>query len=144
MRQTPWAILLCKFKDNVTAEPFTQQRFEELFTSSGAGKFNMLDFFQDMSHGLLDLSGSQVFGWFTLNKNSSEYTGSGANLQGRRDLITWARQAAIDKKVDLSKFFSVVVFMNVSTDLFGGPAGVVCHPDQAPNGMSSLSPSILG
>src|SRR5215216_7695238 len=84
MRQTPWAILLCKFKDNVTAEPFTQQRFEELFTSSGAGKFNMLDFFQDMSHGLLDLSGSQVFGWFTLNKNSSEYTGSGANLQGSR------------------------------------------------------------
>jgi hypothetical protein len=144
MAQTPWAILLCKFKDNVSAEPFTRHRFEELFTSSGAGNFNMLDFFQDMSHGLLDLSGSQVFGWFTLDKNSSDYTGSGANQQGRTDLITWARQAAIDDDVDLSKFFSVVVFMNVSTDLFGGPNGVGLHPDQAGNGMSSLSPSIVG
>ena len=148
MAQTPWAILLCKFKDNVSAEPFTLQRFEELFTSSGAGNFNMLDFFQDMSHGFLDLSGSQVFGWFTLDKNSSDYTGSGANPQGRTDLITWARQAAIDDDVDLSKFFSVVVFMNVSTDLFGGPNGVVLHPDQVPSGfaagMSSLSPSIVG
>jgi hypothetical protein len=51
--------------------------------------------------------------------------------------------------VDLSPFFSVVVCMNVSTDLFGGGSGVVCHDDRIPNGfqnegMSSMSPSLLG
>jgi hypothetical protein len=148
--QTPWAILLCKFKDD-DREPYTKQRFEELFTSSGAGKFNMVDYFRDMSHGVLDLSGSKVFGWFTLDKNRSDYTGSGANQQGRQDLLMWARQEAIDNAVDLSQFFSVVVVMNVpSTDLFGGADGVMSDDGRWDlgawefDGMSSLSPSTLG
>jgi len=144
--QTPWAILLCKFKDDTTTEPYSKQRFEELFTSSGAGKLNMVDFFLDMSHGVLDLSGSKVFGWFTLDKNRSEYQ--------RSAVIGWARQKAIDEKVPVSDFFSVVVFMNVPTDLFAavgfGPAndGVVVDDGRSEigmsSGMSSLSPSILG
>jgi hypothetical protein len=149
--QTPWAILLCKFKDDAR-EPYTRQRFEELFTSSGSGKFNMVDYFRDMSHGVQDLSGSEVFGWFTLDQNSSEYTGSGPNPQGRTDLIMWARQKAIDNNIDLSQFFSVVVCTNVpETDLFGGPDGVVCDDGRWDpkgewefDGMSSLSPSTLG
>ena len=151
--QTPWAILLCKFK-NDAREPYTRQRFEELFTSSGAGKFNMVDYFRDMSHGVLDLSGSKVFGWFTLDQNSSEYTGSGENQKGRKELIMWARQKAIDNNVDLSQFFSVVVCTNVpETDLFGGPDGVVCDDGRWKDpkggwwefdGMTSLSPSLLG
>ena len=144
MIQSPWAVLLCKFKDD-DSEPYGRQRYEDLFTSSGVGKLNMVDFFRDMSHGVLDLSGSQVFGWYTLDKNRSEYTGSGVNPQGRNDLIAWARQAAIDDLTKHGPFFSVVVCMNVSTDLFGGGSGVVCHDDRAPgNGMSSLSPSLLG
>lgn len=145
MIQSPWAVLLCKFKDD-TSEPYGRQRYEDLFTSSGADKMNMVTFFRDMSHGVLDLSGSQVFGWFTIDKNRSEYAGSGINQQGRADLIAWASQAAItdNKDLDLSKFFSVVVCMNVETDLFGGGAGVVCDDGRASNGMSGLSPSFLG
>ena len=108
---------------------------------------NMVTFFRDMSHGVLDLSGSQVFGWYTLDKKRSEYVGSGAKegQQGRKDLITWARQAAIADNKDLNKFFSVVVCMNVQTDLYGGPYGVVCDDGRdRDNGMSSLSPSLLG
>jgi hypothetical protein len=142
--QTPWAILLCKFKDDAR-EPYTRERFEELFTSSGVGKFNMVDHFRDMSHGDLDLSGSKVFGWFMLDQNSSKYTGSGVNQKGRNDLIMWARQKAIDNNVDLSQFFSVVVVMNVpETDLFGGPDGAVCDDGRQGNGMTNLSPSMLG
>lgn len=70
MTNTPWAILLCKFSDNAT-EPYPRARFEEIFTSAGNGKLNMVDFFRDMSHGNVDLSGSQVFpppakGWVHL------------------------------------------------------------------------------
>src|SRR6478609_584717 len=104
---TPWAVLLCRFSDD-TAEPYPRSRYEEVFTSAGAGKWNMPDYFRDMSHGKLDLGGSQVFGWYTLDQASGDYTGSGVNQQGREDLIVWARQKATDAGVDLAAFFSVV------------------------------------
>jgi len=72
MIQTPWAVLRCKFKDDAS-EPYGRQRYDDLFTSSGVGKLNMVDFFRDMSHGQLDLSGSRVFGWYTLDMNRSAY-----------------------------------------------------------------------
>jgi len=137
MLQTPWAILLCKFSGN-DSEPFPRKYYESLFTKVGQGTRNMVDFFQDMSHGNLDLSGSQVFGWFTLDQKRSDYSGSGANSQGRQDLIDWARaKAAADGGVDFSKFFNVVVCMNVQTDLFGGGSGAVCDN-------LSMQPSLLG
>jgi hypothetical protein len=140
---SPWAILLCKFNDD-ESEPYDRERYEELFTTAGSGMLNMVDFFREMSHGTLDLSRSQVFGWYTLEKSRNEYSGSGINPQGRTDLITWAREAATKAGVVLDDYFSVVVCMNVSTDLFGGPYGVVCDDGRMTNGMSALSPSILG
>ncbi len=156
MIQSPWAILLCKFKDD-DSEPYERQRYEDLFTSSGAGKLNMVDFFRDMSHGKLDLSGSRVFGWYILDKNRSDYLQDinkpgltdqefrEALSKGRNELIEWARQAAIAQNVDLTRFFSIVVCMNVPTDLFGGSNGAVCDDGRnALTGMSSMSPSFLG
>src|SRR5437868_5226455 len=64
-QQTSWAVLLCKFKDNQSETPVPNFRTvcERFFTTPGAG-FNAVQFFSDMSHGSLDLSGSKVFGWF--------------------------------------------------------------------------------
>ena len=148
MIQTPWAVLLCKFKDD-NSEPYDRQRYEDLFTNSGVGKLNMVDFFRDMSHGKLDLSGSRVFGWYTLDKNRSDYIADGDINKGRADLIEWARQAASADLTANGSFFSVVVCMNVPTDLFGGAAGAVCDDGRWPDnndgpGMSSMSPSLLG
>lgn len=155
MIQTPWAVLRCKFKDD-DSEPYGRQRYEDLFTSSGMGKLNMVDFFRDMSHGQLDLSGSRVFGWYILDKNRSAYAVEIAAdmVKARLDLIALARQAA---SADLTKngpFFSVVVCMNVPTDLFGADTGAVCDDGRWPTdgtgadtvatGMSSMSPSLLG
>jgi hypothetical protein len=134
---TPWAILLCKFNDDAT-EPNPRAFYEKLFTTAGAGSRNMAQWFADNSHGAIDVSGSRVFGWYTLNKKRSEYLGSGPNWQGRQDLVNWARQAAADAKDDLSPFFGVVVVMNVLTDLFGGGGQqAVCDP-------GSMEPSVLG
>jgi hypothetical protein len=110
---------------------------------------NMVDFFRDMSHGKLDLSGSRVFGWYTLNKSRSQYLAGGDIDKGRAELITWARQAAAADLQANGPFFSVVVCMNVLTDLFGGADGVVCDDGRWPAdsdgpGMSSMSPSLLG
>jgi hypothetical protein len=135
--QTPWAILLCKFSDDAS-EPHPRDFYEQLFTTAGAGSLNMIDFFHAVSHASVDLSGSRVFGWLTLDQRRSDYKGSGLNWQGRQDLVDWAKQKATASGVDLSQFFGVVVSMNVSTDLFGGGGRqAVCD-----NG--SLQPSILG
>jgi hypothetical protein len=141
--KTSWAILLVKFSDD-NSEPYARKRYEEIFTTSGSGKWNMVDYFRDMSHGKLDLNGSKVFGWYTLDKKLSEYSGSGANPEGRQELIDWARAKATDDGVNLSEFFSVVVVLNFGADLFGGSSGVVCGDDGANNAMSGLSPSFLG
>ncbi len=130
----PWAILLCKWNDNLS-EPFPRWYYENLFSTPGVGFNNMVDFFRLYSHGNLDLSGSQVFGWFVLPHARSEYTGSGVNPAGRQQLIDWAKEAATAAGVDLSKFFGVVVCMNSSTDLFGELGAAVCD-----NGSSEPSP----
>ena len=92
-KQTPWAILACKWTD-MPKEAKTIAFLEQMFTKSGRGSQNMVDFFDDNSHGSVDTGESKVFGWLTLPKKWSDYKGSGANPQGRQDLMTWARQAA--------------------------------------------------
>lgn len=121
MIKSSWAVLRCKFNDDST-EPFTTDYYEDLFTSSGVGSQNMVDFFRDVSHGNLDLSDTRVFGWYTLDMKRSEYKG----LAGRGDLLNRARQAAAANGDNLSQYVSVGVCMNVQTDLFGGGDGVVC------------------
>jgi hypothetical protein len=138
MTKTPWAILLTKFSDD-NSEPFDIQFCDDLFTSSGSGTNNMVDFYRDVSHGNIDVSGSQVFGWFTLDQKRSDYKGSGANPQGRTDLINWAKAKATANSVSLDSFFGVVVVMNVATDLFGVLGGKAAVCDKA-----SLQPSLLG
>ena len=141
--QTPWAILLTKFNDN-NDEPFPRLRYEEIFTTAGAGKWNMVDYFRDMSHGKLDLSGTQVFGWYTLDKATADYTGSGLNPSGRDELLQWAKDKATSEGVNLGDFHNVVVVLNSGRDLFGGLNGVVCGDDGANSAFSGLSPSFLG
>ncbi|WP_073502918.1 hypothetical protein [Actinacidiphila paucisporea] len=97
----------------------------------------MVDYFREMSHGSLDLSGSAVFGWLPLGKRKSDYQGSGGNQKGRSDLIAWARAAAVANGIDLTPYFSVLVVTNWPSDLFGGADGAVCGGDSFP-------PSLLG
>ena len=54
--QTPWAVLLCKWND-VQIEVKPRELFEKLFTTPDSGTGNMVDFFDDVSHGSIDLSG---------------------------------------------------------------------------------------
>lgn len=139
-QQTPWAILACKWSD-MPKEAKTISFLEQMFTKSGRGTQNMVDFFDENSHGSVDTSDSKVFGWLTLPHKWSDYKGSGANPQGRQDLITWAKQAAAAAGINLNPFFNVVVCMNASstqgTDLFGGGSGVVCDTNV-------LQESVLG
>ena len=140
-RSTPWAILLTKWNDN-NVEPRSRQFFEELFTTAGTGSFNMTDYFDTMSHGSLDLTGSTVFGWFTLDQPQTTYVGNappGPGQLGRNELLNAAKAKAQAGGVDLSQYFGVVVCMNTLTDLCGWPGGgaALCDP-------GSFQPTVLG
>jgi hypothetical protein len=135
-------VILCKFADDTTAT-LAMSHYQRLFTSAGTGAFNMVDFFLDMSHGQVDLSESQVLGWFTLPINRAAYAGNvGTPPPGqvnRNGLVAACRQAATNGGVDFSSFDAVLVSMNGGVDLFGYVGGMEAFCDS-----NSLSPSPLG
>jgi len=162
---TPWAILLCKFKGDNSTPPHPRKFYEDLFTSVGVGTQGMVDFFRDMSHGRLDLSGSQIFppegwgdGWLTLLHSKEEYdkivtvrqlydvTRKGVEPPDPNYVFrTWAEEAATlyhpdVPRVDLTKFSGVVAVANVgSVGLVGwiGDMRAICDE-------FSVKPSLLG
>lgn len=138
---TPWAILKTKWKDKA-AEPHTAGFYQNLFTTAGTGTFNMTDYFSTMSHASIDLTGSQVFGWFTLDQPQSVYVGNSAPGPGQLDrngLLAAAKAKALANGVDLSKFSGVVVTMNTPTDLCGWIGGMAALCD-----LNSCEPAVLG
>lgn len=136
MVNAPWAIVLCKFKDD-QSEPFPRSHYERLFTAAGRGSMNMVDFFSDVSHGSVDVGGSRVFGWFTLDKKVADYKGSGPNQAGRQEGMDWAKDAARNAGVNLSTFAGVVACMNAPCDLWGGGGQVFTSGQET-------RPSIIG
>lgn len=139
---SPWAIILVRFKDQTDSLP-SLTHYEELFTSSGNGKLNMIDFFKDMSHGKLDLNGSKVFGWYTLPALLTNYVGNtptpAPGKMNRNGLLDAARAVATSNGVDLSKYAGVVVSAFGGVDLCGWVGGMAALCDS-----NSLSPSLLG
>jgi hypothetical protein len=123
--QTPMAFLLVKF-DGSNSEPMAKAEADQMFTAAGRGTMNVVDWFDDNTHGQVDMADNEVFGWLTLPQKLSDYKGSGANPERRLDIINWAKQAAADAEINLSKFTAVVVLTNVEVDLFGTLGGVCC------------------
>ncbi len=129
--QTPWAILRCKWND-IDDEPLSDEYVQNMFTTAGAGTLNMVDYFDKMSHGNVDLSGSQVFGWFTL---PNPHTDSPAYVVNTEDeplkvtkaqnwLVDLARGVAMTNDVPVNDFPHGVVLMNTNQGILFGQQGV--------------------
>jgi hypothetical protein len=127
--KTPWAVILCKFSDDAS-EPYPKSYYQNLFAANPSGSpWNVIRYFYDYSHGTLDLSGTQVFGWYQLTQSVEDYNGPGG---GRASLIKWARDAATAHGVDLSPYFSVVVCCNLWADIGAVSGGVVIQGPDTP------------
>jgi hypothetical protein len=126
MTQKPFAFLLVKFQGS-NDEPMTKAEAEQMFTAAGSGTLNVVDWFQDNTHGQIDMTGNQVFGWLTLTETLADYNNKRTNgTYGRWKIIDLGRAAAVAAGIDLSTFAAVVVVTNVGVDLFGGLGGVCC------------------
>jgi hypothetical protein len=137
-----WAVLCVCFNDDPATLPDLHP-YRQLFTGEGAGTMNMVDFFYDMSHGTLDLSESQVFGWYRLAQDRERYVGNvypqPDGKVNRNGLLQLARDAATTAGVNLAAFDGVVVSGYGSTDLCGWVGGMAALCDT-----NSLQPSLLG
>ncbi len=131
-RETPWAVLMCKFKDDQRSfVTINRQDVEAMFTAPDIE--NVVTFWRDVSYGELDLSGSKVFGWLTLDQKQQDFQDALANLgkdKARAAMFSWAQKAASDAGIKLDPYYGVTVYMSTQTDLWGvlqGSTGqVVC------------------
>src|SRR5687768_1721209 len=122
--QQPMAFLLVKFQGS-NDEPMTSAAAEQMLTASGRGTMNVVDWFDDNTHGQVDLSGSTVSGWLQLTESVDGYRNKRTDgTYGRWEIINLGRAAAAAAGIDLSIFAAVVVVTNVEVDLFGGTGGV--------------------
>lgn len=121
-----WAIVLCRFND-LPAVPQNADYYEDLFIRNGTG--GLCDYWRTVSCNSLDLTGSQVFGWFTMNHASSEV--NQLHFPGDRGtLVQWGRDTAAANGVNLAAFRSVLIVQNFGVD--HGAAGngvVIVHKD---------------
>lgn len=128
----PWAIVLCQFNDK-PAVPQPSQYYIDLFTQNGMG--GVCDYWRAVSCNALDLSSSQVFGWFTMNHSSTEvddFKHQGRFPGARSILIQWGRDAAIANGVDLNHFRSVLIIQNYGHDHGAAGNGIlVIHQNAA-------------
>jgi WD40 repeat protein len=112
----PWAIILCKFSDLATFEPYPVDYYEQCFTEFGAGTGREFDYFREVTYGALDLTGTRVFGWFNMPHHSSKDPDTLKYPSGRATLHDWGVEVAKAHRIDLRPFHGVAVFFNAHTD----------------------------
>ena len=120
-------VVLCKFPDK-TDEPQPVSYFQSMFSATGAGSTSVFDYWKEVSYGQLDLTGTVVKGWYTVDLTLAQWQakeGAGGDRPGLVDAC--AKKAVND--VNFNDFAGVVVLTNQSNrseDLFGaGPATTI-------------------
>jgi hypothetical protein len=117
------AVLLCKFSDSAQTEPNPASFYEDLVLKRGTGGLN--DYWIAASLGAINLDGSQVFGWRTLETTRADYL---AAHPGRWDKI----KGAIDAfGLDTTPFAIVIAIFNVDPGDGGAAGGVLAGPGGA-------------
>lgn len=115
--RTPWAVILCRFND-LPALSIPLSEFNDFVAVAGKG--GVFDYFRDISYGAIDLTGSRVFGWYTMKYS---FFNDGASPEGkcgdgkaRCAWITEAIRLAKENGVDLSAFYGVIAVVNANVD----------------------------
>jgi hypothetical protein len=117
-----FAVMLCKFSDTATIEPQPVEFFRDLFVTNGSGGLN--DYWRDASLGAINLDGTEVLGWKTLNQSRQEYIDARTD---RNSKIEGAVQAFGIVRAD---YAGVVAIFDVGVGDGGASGGgVLVGPD---------------
>src|SRR6266513_1458432 len=120
----PWAIILCQFNDRPVI-PQQSDYYVDLYTRNGLG--GLCDYWREVSGNALDLTGSKVFGWFTMAHASTEL--NNLHFPGDRwKLVQWGIDAAKANGVNLAPFKQVLTVHNFGIDHgFAGNGVIIAH-----------------
>ena len=120
-----WLVILCRASD-IAAEPHPPAYYEALFKPGAEGVLH--DYFSKVSGGTVDISGSQVYGWFPMNVGSAELDAAVRNNSkpvNRSQTAKDCRDAALPslalKSVDPARFVGTITVINMDLDV--GAAG---------------------
>ena len=107
----PIAVILCRFRD-VLLPNHHPKYYHDFVSSSGHG--GLFDYWRDISYHNIDLSGSEVFGWFTMRHSFSFdiIEGVGQAEKTRSFWMKEGRRLAEENVVDLPRFRVVMIVVN--------------------------------
>lgn len=130
-RPGAWLVFLCQASDN-TSEPQTVAFYQELFDPNRQDL--VTGFFRTMSNGAVDLSGTEVYGWFKMTVNTSALTIARRNINthpGRNDTAQDCKSAGVaaflasGKTIDPARYNGFIAVVNVPVDAgMAGPSVV--------------------
>jgi hypothetical protein len=154
-KKQPWAVLVCRASDE-TRDPATVlvrdlpgldpgvvspndpqtvlDLFTMFFTKQGNYTFNAVRYFNEMSHGSIDLNDSQVY-VVTLNLTNAQITPPNQPPDGTayEAMVTQAAQAAALKQgVPLQEYYGIVITSGTTT-LWMAQGGAIPGGAQKPN-----------
>lgn len=146
---SPWLIIIVRFSDDrapvSTSFPHVDPlyHYKRVFTKDGRGELNLVDYFLDMSHGLLDLTKTSVVGPYKLARARADYVGNvypqPDGKLNRNGVLDLGKAAAAAHGIDLTKFAGVVVCGTPTLDLCGWVGGMAALSDDL-----GLAPSLMG
>lgn len=109
-----FAVLLCKFRDSDAEDPHPESFYEDLVANRDTGGLN--DYWIAASANSINLNGSSVFGWRTLDTTRLEFL---AAHPGRGDKVQGAIAAF---NIDATEYVGVIAIFNADMG-DGGAAG---------------------
>jgi hypothetical protein len=95
-KNLPWAVILCRFKDSTpdaAVEKPIGRFYREAFTPGSGG---LVEYWRDVSLGVIDITGSKVFGWVEVEIPRDKAGGALKSMPpgpGRSGLINYAINA---------------------------------------------------
>lgn len=115
---TPWAFVLFKFSDE-DREPNPAEFYQRLFTAAGRGTHGIVDYWETVSHGQVDLGNSAVFGWLTIDLTLAQWQADQAQLGMDIGALAQLRQNnANGALIEAAQARVQAGFKRVRTDVF--------------------------
>src|SRR4051794_848503 len=130
----PLVVVLCNFSDAPNT-PVTVAQVEKMFNESGAGTGGAFDYWKQVSYNQLDLTGTVVKGWYTVDKTVAEWQAKEGGGGNRQEIFNDCATKG-DPDIDYSKFTGVVVLTsqaNGTEDLFGAGPPTTINGNSYPN-----------
>lgn len=105
----PYITILCKFKD-ITSEPKPLTFYQQMLTGNAIP--SIPSYFKEVSDRQLDLTGSQVGGWYTLPRNRAQYIVDVQEQAFDRNLLATDCTSLIDGAVDFKRYAGINLVFN--------------------------------